>query len=98
MSQKYDPHKKYVKIGECTRCGACCDLSCPELVFVALRNIMKGEEFLTGTDNGAVIAVCKAWDTDKVVNGCTPELRRGFPFDPWQTPRRCSYKWVEAKE
>jgi hypothetical protein len=96
MSQKYDPHKKYIRIGECRRCGRCCDLHCPALVFVALKDIKKGEEFQTGIDLGYIKAVCKVWDTNEVVNGCTPEQRKGFPFNPWQTPPKCGFKWVEA--
>ena len=95
--KNYDPHKKYKKVGECKRCGRCCDLHCPRLKWTTIKDIKKGEQFETGKDKGYIYATCKIFDAPVMEGACTPEQRKGFPFDPWQTPPNCGFKWVEAE-
>ncbi|MEM2284555.1 MAG: hypothetical protein QXL29_08140 [Zestosphaera sp.] len=92
----YNPHEKYVKVGECRRCGRCCDLHCPHFKWVALRNIKAGETFESGKDAGYIAAYCDIYDQPITSNGCTPEQRKNFPFNPHQTPPKCGFKWVKA--
>jgi len=83
----YDSHKRYRRVGECKRCGRCCDLHCKDLVWVANRDVKKGERFTdTGIDQ-PFMAVCTA--TPK------PEQCVNFPTNPFQTPLKCGYSWVE---
>lgn len=93
----YDPHKKYIRIGECRRCGRCCDLHCPRLKWVAMKDIKAGETFETGKDLGYVYAYCEIFDQPITEGSCTLEQRKGFPFNPWQVPPKCGFKFVEVK-
>jgi len=91
----YDPHKKYQKVGECRRCGRCCDLHCPQLEWIALKEIKAGQSFESGIDSGYIYAHCKAWDSPDQIGSCTPDQRKNFPYNPWQTPPKCGFSWVE---
>jgi len=93
-----DPHKKYRRVGECRRCGRCCDLHCPHFKFMALRDIRAGETFQSGKDYGYIMAICDIFDKDVTSNGCTLHQRMNFPYDPFQTPPKCGFKWVEVTD
>jgi len=84
---EYDPHKKYKRVGECRRCGRCCDLHCPYFRWVANRDIKKGEVIEETGIDAPIMAMCTA--------DPKPEACAKFPTDPWQTPPKCGYKWVE---
>ena len=84
----YDPHKKYVRVGKCRRCGRCCDLHCKFLRWKVNRDLKAEEEFIdTGIDK-PIMAVCTAKPK--------PEMCANFPTNPWQTPPKCGFRWVEA--
>jgi hypothetical protein len=87
---RYDPHKKYVRVGECRRCGRCCDLHCPSLKWVANRDVKKDEVFTDTGIDGPFMAICTA--------DPKPQMCADFPTDPWQTPPKCGYSWKEATE
>jgi len=93
----YDPHKKYKKVGECRRCGRCCDQHCPYFRWVSLKDIKQGEVFESGMDSGYIVALCEIFDLPITKDACSLEVRKGFPYDPWQTPPKCGYSWIEAK-
>jgi len=90
VPKTYDPHKKYKRVGECRRCGRCCDLHCPHLVWIANRDVKAGERFSdTGLDQ-PFRAECTA--------SPKPSMCSNFPTNPWQTPPKCGYSWVEVEE
>lgn len=91
----YNSHKKYIKTGECNRCGACCNQHCDHLNIQAIRNISEGEMIVAGVDTHSN---CVIFSLDTTHDGCGLEQRVGFPFDPWQTPEKCGFKWVEIDE
>ena len=93
----YDSHKKYIKIGTYKRYGRCCNLHCRYFHWVAIRDIKAGEVFTSGIDGGAIITYCDILNEDFVVDGCTPDQRRNFPYDPSQTPPKCGFKWIEVE-
>ena len=83
----FDPHKKYKRVGECKRCGRCCDLHCEWLIWVANHDVKQGERFKdTGIDQ-SFMAVCVA--------DPKPEMCANFPTNPWQTPPKCGFSWIE---
>jgi len=89
MDTRYDPHKKYRRVGQCRRCGRCCDLHCKHLRWVTNRDIKSGESFRdTGVDC-PFMAICTA--------NPKPEMCAHFPTDPGQTPPKCGYSWVEER-
>lgn len=93
----YDPHKKYRRVGECRRCGRCCDLHCQYLRWIVIRDIKAGEVFAdTGKDKGYLYAECLIFNEPIMSGSCNLEQRQGFPFNPWQTPPKCGYSWVEV--
>ena len=83
----FDSHKKYRRVGECRQCGRCCDLHCQWLRWVATREIRNGEQFSATGTGEAIMALCLAEPK--------PEMCAGFPTNPWQTPPKCGYSWVE---
>lgn len=85
----YDPHKKYVKTGECTHCGVCCS-GCPQLQYRVTRSIKSGEVIIPGK---GFISECLGYGESKeyVEKGCA-----SFPSHPLGTPVQCGYRWVEA--
>jgi len=93
----YDPHRKYVKVGNCRRCGRCCDLHCPQFKWVALKDIRAGETFKSGIDVGFIKAVCEIFDKPITEGSCTLEVRKGFPFNPGQVPPQCGFRF-EAEQ
>ena len=95
----YDPHKKYVKAGECNRCGRCCDQHCEHFVWeIITSGLEKGEQLQAGLKEAKIYAICKIWDTDIIAGSCTPDQRKNFPYNPWQTPPKCGFTWVEVSE
>jgi len=77
-------------MGECRRCGRCCDLHCPYFRWIANREI-KNEEIFIGTGiDFPIMALCTA--------DPKPEMCINFPSDPWQTPAKCGYFWIEVEE
>ena len=83
----YDPHKKYKRVGECRRCGRCCDLHCQFLRWLATRDIKRGEEFVDTGIGYPIIVICLA--------DLKPEMCADFPTSPPQTPPKCGYSWIE---
>jgi Fe-S-cluster containining protein len=90
QTRKYDPHKKYKRMGECRRCGRCCDLFCPYLRWIANRDIKAGEIFQDTGIGQPIMAICTA--------NPKPKACADFPPDPWSTPEKCGYYWVEVEE
>ena len=90
MAMSYDPHKKYQRVGECRRCGRCCDLYCPFLKWHVNRDLKAGEEFVDTGIGQPIMAVCTA--------DPKPEMCKNFPTNPWQTPPKCGFSWIEVKE
>jgi len=86
----FDPHRTYVRMGECRRCGRCCDLHCPHFSWVANRQLNPGETFAATGKAQPIMAVCNA--------SPKPETCARFPADPSQTPPKCGYFWVEVRE
>lgn len=86
----YDPHKRYRRVGECRRCGRCCDLHCPHLRWVVNRELKPGEVFYETGLKEPIMAECTAQPR--------PKMCADFPTDPSQTPPKCGYSWVEVTE
>jgi hypothetical protein len=84
---KFDPHKKYKRIGECNRCGRCCDLYCKFLRWKVNRDLKAGEEFIETGINGSIMAIC-------TVNP-KPTMCADFPTSHWQT-LKYGFRWVEV--
>jgi len=90
----YDPHKKYLKVGECNHCGVCC-FGCRFQRWRSVRDIRSGEEV---NSPGDIVSECllhghpemPEYQTEYVAKGC-----RDFPHHPLSTPEKCGYGWVE---
>ena len=96
----YDPHATYDKdaLSSCRQCGACCNQNCEHFVWQALKNIKNGEQFSSGVNKGYIKALCLIFDLDVVAScGCTLDQRKNFPYDPWQTPKTCSFRWTQVE-
>ena len=91
----YDPHKKYKRIGECRQCGRCCNLhTCPYFRLVANQDISAGEIIEDTGIDAPIMALCllngKPEKAEMYGGSCVT-----FPSNPWQTPPKCGYSWIE---
>jgi len=96
----FDAHLTYEKTSvTCRQCGACCDQNCPQFRWVAIQDrIRKDTVFVAGVDIGVIRGHCLIFDSDKIEGNCTPDQRQNFPYNPWQTPKKCAFKWQVKTE
>lgn len=85
------------KVGNCNRCGKCCNIMCKHFTWIALRDIKKGESFVSGLKAGVIKAYCSVFNTYVIEGACTRYLRQNFPFDAIQRSPKCGYVFVEEK-
>ena len=60
-----------------------------------MRDIKAGEQVEFGTDKGAMFATCTLFYTDATGRGCTPEVRREFPYHRNSLPVGCGFYWPD---
>ena len=82
---------KWVRVGECIRCGQCCS-QCEYLIWITNRDVLNGETFSVTGINGPFMTICgEHGQSDRKKPECID-----FPSDRWCTPPNCGFKWIEV--